>query len=135
MFYKCFMHIKMTTNQYQNHKEKPRKEPEKEIKSFSRRNKKKVKKGLKQMSKSAWRKKKKKNVSIIMNVIRIFLRNKSKSKLSIWEIIISHIKKTFQLLNKILLILGQLKNIYWISLSGTSGVIFLLCLMKSFSLF
>ena len=52
MFSKFFIHIIMTTNQYQNHKEKPRKEPEKEIKSFSRRNRKKVKKGPKQMSKS-----------------------------------------------------------------------------------
>ena len=38
---------------------------------------------------------KEKSVSSIVNVIRIFLKNKKKRKLSIWEIIIYHIRNKF----------------------------------------
>ena len=54
----------MVNNYYQKHKERLQKEHMKDIKNF-----------LKE--------KKKKSFSIIVNIIRIFLRNESKSKLSI----------------------------------------------------
>ena len=40
-------------------------------------------------------KKKKESISIIVNIIKIFLRNKNRNQMSIWKIIIQHTLSTY----------------------------------------
>ena len=68
------------TNKYQKHKEKL---PREACERYHNLSKDKKDKRLKTDIKIFLKKEKRKTVSIIVNVIRIFLRNKSKSKLSI----------------------------------------------------
>ena len=75
----------MVNKYYQNYKEKLQKEARERYQNLSDEEKeKKAKKGPRQISKSF----EKKSVSIIVNVIRIFLKKKKKRKLSILKIII-----------------------------------------------
>ena len=70
----------MTNNYYQEHKERLRKEAhKKKIKIFLKRKKTDVKKRPENNIRILLKKKKKKSVCIIVNVTRIFLRNKSRS--------------------------------------------------------
>ena len=78
------LYIKTTSNYYEKHKEKLQKERTKE-----KIGKKRLKKDIKILLKE----KKKKSTSIIANIIKIFLRNKKRSELIIWEIIILEYKK------------------------------------------
>ena len=78
------LYIKTTSNYYEKHKEKLQKERTKE-----KIGKKRLEKDIKILLKE----KKKKSTSIIANIIKIFLRNKKRSELIIWEIIILEYKK------------------------------------------
>ena len=78
------LYIKTTSNYYKKHKEKLQKERTKE-----KIGKKRLEKDIKILLKE----KKKKSTSIIANIIKIFLRNKKRSELIIWEIIILEYKK------------------------------------------
>ena len=78
------LYVKTTSNYYEKHKEKLQKERTKE-----KIGKKRLKKDIKILLKE----KKKKSTSIIANIIKIFLRNKKRSELIIWEIIILEYKK------------------------------------------
>ena len=78
------LYIKTTSNYYEKHKEKLQKERTKE---------KIGKKWLEKDIKILLKEKKKKSTSIIANIIKIFLRNKKRSELIIWEIIILEYKK------------------------------------------
>ena len=78
------LYVKTTSNYYEKHKEKLQKERTKE-----KIGKKRLEKDIKILLKE----KKKKSTSIIANIIKIFLRNKKRSELIIWEIIILEYKK------------------------------------------
>ena len=81
----------MVNKYYQNNEEKLRKEARENIKIFLK-------------------KKKKKSVCIIVKTIRIFMKKKKIRKLSIWEIIIKHIKNIFSVDLLIFEVLGQNNN-------------------------
>ena len=74
-----FVYIKVANKYYQKHKEKLQKEGRERYENLSE------------------EEKEKKSISIIVNVIRIFLKKKSKRKLSIWEIYIYYIRDNFRL--------------------------------------
>ena len=69
----------MTNNYYQKHKKYPKKKCAKDIKTFLEKKKAKCEKKPEKDIKILLEKKKKKSLSIILNVIRNFLGNKSKS--------------------------------------------------------
>ena len=73
----------MTTNIYQKHKEKLRKEAHERYQNISEEEKDKSQKKVQDKYQNLSEKEKEKSFSIIANVIRIFLRNKSEGKLSI----------------------------------------------------
>ena len=74
-----FVYIKVVNKYYQKHKENLQKEGRERYENLSE------------------EEKEKKSISIIVNVIRIFLKKKSKRKLSIWEITIYYIRDNFRL--------------------------------------
>ena len=74
----------MTNNYYQKHKEKLQKEAREKYQNLSEEEKdKRGKKARDRYQNLSEEEKEKKSISIIMNIIRIFLRNKSKNKFSI----------------------------------------------------
>ena len=69
----------MTNNNYQKHKERLRKEAREKYQNLSEEKKKqKAKKGSRKISNFYCRQKRKKSISIIVNVTKIFLRNKKR---------------------------------------------------------